>query len=93
MFSAQRTNVIEGDRGFSVEVLGRTGLRYVEGERSLHIDSEVLAGSSGIAIYTASIKNWSPPNADESIDGGTKTRIIENIRDAFRFRGFEIDVF
>jgi hypothetical protein len=93
MFSTPSNNVIESDRGFSVEVFGRTGLRYVEGERSLHIDPEVLAGPSGVAVYSASIKNWSPPNTDESIGGETKARILENIRDAFRFRGFEIEVF
>jgi hypothetical protein len=93
MFSTPRNSVIESDRGFSVEVLGRTGLRYVEGERSLHIDSEVLAGPSGVAVYSASIRNWSPPNTDEPIDGETKARIIENLRAAFRLRGFEIDVF
>ena len=34
MFKIARTNVIESDAGFSVEVLGRTGLLYTEGLKS-----------------------------------------------------------
>ncbi len=51
MFFIPRTNVVESDEGLSVEVLGRTGLRYVEGDRVLLLDSEVLAGSAGLVVY------------------------------------------
>ena len=93
MFSKPRRNVVESDTGFSVEVLGRTGLRYVEGDRALRIDSEVLAGPSGMAVYSESIKNWAAPHERESIDSATKARIIENVRAAFKFQGFDIQVF
>jgi hypothetical protein len=47
MFTIPRNNVIESDEGFSVEVLGRTGLLYTEGARSLQIDSEILLDRMG----------------------------------------------
>jgi hypothetical protein len=93
MFFIPRVNVIESDAGFSVEVLGRTELRYVEGDRVLIIDSEMLAGPSGLAVYSDSIEHWSAPSASESIDATTKARIIENIKAAFKFRGLDIQVF
>ena len=92
MFFIPRVNVVESDQGFSVEVLGRSGVRYVEGGCSLLIDSELLNGPDGIAIYSSSIKTWDVPNTHEPIDPSDKARIIENVRDAFRFRGFEIEV-
>ncbi len=92
MFVIPRVNVIQSDEGFSVEVLGRAGLLYIEGSKSLDIDSEVLAGPSGLVIYKDSIKAWNPPCDNEVIDEGKRDAIIENIRRAFRFRGLEIEV-
>ena len=92
MFFIPRTNVIESDAGYSVEVLGPVGLRYTEGDRTLHIDSEMLAGPSGLIVYSGSIKFGAPTPVQEPIDSKERTRIIENIRAAFRFRGFEIQV-
>jgi hypothetical protein len=65
MFSIPRTNVIESDTGFSVEVLGRTGLRYREGDRVMHVDSEVQMGPSGMIVGASSIRRWDPPYAAE----------------------------
>jgi hypothetical protein len=91
-FFIPRVNVIESDAGYSVEVLGPVGLRYTEGDRILHIDSEMLAGPSGLIVYSGSIKVEAPTSAQEPINSGERTRIIENIRAAFRFRGFEIQI-
>jgi hypothetical protein len=57
MFEIPRVNVIQSDEGFSVEVLGRTGLLYTEGSKSLHIDSEVLVGPTDLLVYTNSIRS------------------------------------
>jgi hypothetical protein len=93
MFRIPRVNVIESDAGFSVEVLGRTGLRYCEGPKCVTIDSEVLTGSSGLAVYGRSIRHWDPPHDAEVIDDATRDAILENVRRAFRFRGFEIETY
>jgi len=92
MFKIPRENVIESDEGFSVEVLGRTGVLYTEASRTLRVDSEVLAGPSGLVIYKNSFHTWGLPHDNETIDEIKRDAIIENIRRAFRFRGFEISV-
>jgi hypothetical protein len=92
MFVVPRPNVIKSDEGFSVEVLGMTGLLYTEGPKSLRLDSEVLAGPHGLMIYSSSIRVWNAPHAGEIIDEARRDAIVENIRRAFRFRGFEIEV-
>jgi hypothetical protein len=92
MFSRPRLNVIESDEGFSVEVLGRTGVRYIEGPRTVFVNSEVLVGSPPLVIYPSSITRWDPPYDAEVIDSAARDRIVDNIRRAFRFRGYEIAV-
>lgn len=84
-----RPNLIRG-KGFSVETLGRTGLRYSENGRTIHIDSELLA-ARGIMLYPSSVKRWNPPNAEEPVDEKTRDRIIENIRQVFESKGYEVD--
>lgn len=88
-FFIPRTNVIESDEGFSVEVLGPTGLRYTEPGRTLWLDSEMLAGPAGLILYSGNMK---PEGSAEmiSLDDTDRGRIVENVRAAFRFRGFEI---
>jgi len=73
-----------------VEVLGRTGLLYREADRKMFIDSEVLMGPSGMAIYKASIVRWDSPHDNEELDKTDQDRILTNIREAFRFQGFEV---
>ena len=92
MFSIPRINVIESDTGFSVEVLGRAGIRYAEDGKSMFIDSEVLAGPSGMAIYPDSITKWDEPYAALPVSAEDRQRILANLQDAFRFRGFEIQI-
>ncbi len=92
MFSNPRPNVYKSSKGFSLEVLGRTGIHYEEGPRQMFIDSEVLAGPSGIVIYRQSIKGWNPPHNAEEITLAKREEIIENIRKAFQFQGFDIQV-
>lgn len=65
--SASRPNCYEGSDGYSVEILGRTGLRYREGPRSMFVDSEVLATPGGIVIYTSTIARWEPPHEAEEL--------------------------
>jgi len=85
-------NVIESDSGYRVEVLGRTGLRYTEGDRTMVIDSEILASVAGMALWQSSIERWEPPNNAVLIDEGERRRIVENIRAAFEAKDYELDV-
>jgi len=92
MFSTPRPNLYESSEGFSVEVRGRTGIIYREGEREMFIDSEVLTGPSGMMIYKDTINQWEAPNDRVVLSDLEKNRILQNVQDAFRFQGFEIDV-
>jgi len=88
MFQSIKPNVIENEAGIVVEVLGRMGMRYTEAGRSLDVDSEVLA-TPEIAVYAASIKKW---NDGSAIDGATRDKIVQNIREAIRSQGEDIVV-
>jgi hypothetical protein len=92
MFTIPQVNVIESDEGYSLEVLGRAGLRYREPPREMIIDSEVLMGTPPLVVYTVSIRRWNQPFAEEVIDEGKRRQIVDNIRRAFRFEGFEIAI-
>ncbi len=91
MFFEPRVNVIASDEGFSVEVLGRTGLRYTEGNRVAHIDSELLVGEPAIVVYMNRLKTWQAPHENDVLDDAAKAKILENIRRAFRHASHEID--
>ena len=83
---------IVSDEGFRVRVPGRSGLEYREGKKRMRIDAEMLEGPAGLAIYPKSIRAWQPPFQDEAIHDAKQQRIVENIRRAFRFDGFDIEV-
>ena len=91
MFKEPRVNVIESDEGFSVEVLGRTGLLYTDNGKSIRIDSEILS-STGIAIVKDSIRRWNPPHETEVIDDAMRNMIVDNIKRAFNYKKVQIYV-
>jgi hypothetical protein len=91
MFKKTKDGRIKSDKGFSIKVTGRTGLDYVEGKRLLHVNSEMLNNPKvGYVIASHSIARWQ--GSKEIIDEKERLRIIDNIRDAFRFIGYEIEV-
>lgn len=92
MFKVENKNTIVSDAGFSVEVLGRTGVRYQESDLSLVVDGEILAGPSGFLIYSDTMK---PDTGYEQIKLNPlqKSAIINKIKTAFAFRGFDIEIY
>lgn len=86
-FSTPEPNLTVSTAGFSIELLGRTGIRYTEGNRSMFIDSEMLALPRTFAIFADSIKAWNPPHQDEALTAEDRGRIIENVRRALEARG------
>jgi hypothetical protein len=90
-FRLPRPNVIESDRGFSVEVLGRTGLRYSVGSKVIDVGAEVLAGPAGIAVFADTVRYWSEP-PEQPVTAQERSAILDDIRRAFRFRGFDIQI-
>jgi hypothetical protein len=58
----------------------------------MFVDSEVLMGPTGMVVYRDSIKKWDPPHDKDMVTEADRLRIIENIRAAFRYQGFDIGV-
>lgn len=75
-----------------VTPLGRTGLRYAEGDRSMFIDSEMLARPNGIAVYRASIVRWDPPHESDAMSEGDRARILASTVEALQLQGLDVDV-
>jgi hypothetical protein len=90
-FSEPEPNVIASSAGFSIRVLGRTGMRYVEGERSVRIDSEVLAEPRSIVMSKASMRAWEGSDA-EPLSDADRDRVAANIKRAFDARSSKIDI-
>jgi len=90
-FAEPEPNVIESTEGFSVKVLGRTGMRYREGTRSVWIDSEVLAKPKAIAMFKETIRFWEEPEPRE-VSAKDRDRITNNVKRAFEACGYELQV-
>jgi hypothetical protein len=90
-FSEPEPNVIESSDGFSVTVLGLTGMRYMEGARSVWIDSELLAKPRAIALSKKTIRFWEGPEPGE-VSTEDRDRIADNIKRAFEACGYELRV-
>lgn len=91
MFKKSKDGRIESDEGFSVKVIGRAGLEYKEGIKLIYVDSEMLGNSKiGFAIASSSIDRWQ--GSKQKIGAKEKLKILNNIKEAFRFLGYEIKV-
>jgi Immunity protein 74 len=91
-FSNPKPNLYVSDAGFSVEVLGQTGIRYREVDRSAFVDSEVMNEPDTILIYERSIKKWDPPYESDPLDDRDRAKIVDGIRKAFEFKGYRLQV-
>jgi hypothetical protein len=67
-------------------------MKYTEGERSLFIDSEVLAPGKGIAIASKSIKEWDPPYRTSPLSPEKKDEIISRIKSAMKFKNEPLEI-
>lgn len=90
-FSEPEPNLIESNAGFSVRVLGQTGLLYTEGNRSVWINSEVLAKPGAAAMFKDSIKTWEGEGGGPASEAD-RDRIASNIKRAFEFCGYELEI-
>ena len=63
-----------------VELQGRAGLIYKDNDKSMIIDSEMLAGPNfDMVIYQDSIRHWESPHKNEVIKEDEKNEIRSNI--------------
>jgi hypothetical protein len=76
--------------GCGVTILGRSGLRYREGSKTLLVDGEMLTGSFDFVIYANSIKTWE--GTGEAISDAERQRIVASIRSVLQQNGLALDV-
>ena len=91
MFTIPRPNVVASDEGFSVEVLGRTGVRYEDKFGVVTIDGEMLAGPAGFMLYRDSMQTVDIRDGGE-LNEARRCLIMKNVYSAFSFSGFDIDI-
>ncbi len=90
-FFEAEPNLIESSQGFSIRVLGRTGLRYSEKGRSVWIDSEVLTEPVSIVLAKSSIRSWEGEDP-AAVSVTDRERIATNIKRAFEACGYQLEV-
>jgi hypothetical protein len=95
-FSIPRKNVIESDEGFSVEAVregpGLVSVRYTKAGRVFSVEAKFLTGPYLMVIYPISIRDEAAPHEVLALDAEERMQISENIRAAFGFRGYEIQI-
>ncbi len=91
MFKKKKDGSIESDAGFTVRVLGRAGLQYMEGSKIMLVDSEMLNNPKiGFVVASSSITHWN--GFTQKIGQKERLRVLNNITEAFKFIGFKIKV-
>jgi hypothetical protein len=89
-FKQPRVNVFVSDEGFSVEFLGRNGIEYKKGEKSMRVDTEMLVPPHGVSIYQESIKGWRGPFESVLLTADHKNRIVDNIARVIESQGIRV---
>jgi hypothetical protein len=76
----------------SMERLGRDEYKYIEGDRALRVQIEMLTGAPKRVIYSATIKNWMPPNDNEVITEDKRKEIVAKICKYFEMNNISYTV-
>ena|SRR5262245_896417 len=76
---ARFRRTVKIDDTSSMERLGRDEYKYIEGDRALTVQIEMLTGSPKRVIYTSTIRKWMPPNDDEAISEEKRREIVARI--------------
>ena len=93
MFHVSRINVIESDLGFSIEMLGRTGIKYRESDKTMFIESEILMTDvPTVAIWRDYIQSWASPHDKEQVSAQKQMEILKHICAALKWRGTQVEI-
>lgn len=93
MLKKIRNNLVESDEGFSVEILGRAGIKYKDQSDAFYVDSEIECGHYDMVIYKKRIREFEAPMRNyEQIDDNKKGEIVENTRRALLYLGYKVEI-
>jgi hypothetical protein len=81
-------SLIKTDEGYSVR-WGKDWAIYEENGRKLTLTTDV--GGGGATIFIGSVSRWDA-DASVQIDPETRSRIVENVRRALAWKGFEVSI-
>jgi hypothetical protein len=72
--------------------VGRDEYKYIERDRSLLVQIEMLHGRPSKVIYASTIKRWLWPNEAEVITAEDRKRIVEKIKRFLVSQGESVEV-
>jgi hypothetical protein len=79
--------------GFSIEMLGRTGIQYRESDKRMLVESEILMTDvPTVAIWRDRIRSWAPPYEMEEISEQKQTEILKRICAALKWRNTQVEI-
>jgi hypothetical protein len=76
----------------SMERLGRDEYKYIEGDRALRVQIEMLSGTPEKVIYSRTVKNWLPPHENEVITEEKRKEIVAKICKYFEINNISYTV-
>jgi hypothetical protein len=71
---------------------GRDEYKYIEGDRVLILQAEMLSGTPKRVIYSRTIKKWLPPHEKEDISDQKKQEILAKVCKYFELNGISYTV-
>jgi hypothetical protein len=80
------------DDSSELKVLGRDEYKYIEGERSLILQIDLLRGVPNRLLYSSTIERWLPPHQDETISEEDRKRIAAKIANFLTGQGYSVKV-
>ena len=80
------------DGSSQLKALGRDEYKYIEGERSLILQIDMLRGKPNRLLYSSTIKRWLPPYQDEAISEQDRQRIATKIANFLTSQGYSVKV-
>jgi hypothetical protein len=86
VFYSPSPDVITSDEGFSIVINGPSNLRYMEGNKSLNVDTKVMDDPQKIMVHLQNITKW---NDGEPINETKKEQIIYNVDMALFWKGYK----
>lgn len=85
----RKTRIDDDSELFQV---GRDEYKYVERDRSLLLQIEMLHGKPSKLIYSSTIKGWLPPHQTDKISEEDRKRIAEKIAQFLTREGESVQV-
>jgi Zn-dependent M32 family carboxypeptidase len=80
------------DETSSVEQLGRDEYKYIEGDRALTVQIDMLSGTPQRVIYSKTIKKWMAPYENEIITEEKRKEIVAKICKYFEMNNISYTV-